>query len=285
MPSCKWCPHEQTKYVVGYRPKETIASGTHSSDKSKDSLGPVHETFFYDTMCLHCFLPVRGSLASPEVWGYNTCRCNLGVEYYAERHIKNKVSPWGANHKSRHYGCSCCGAITLKFTIIQAFDPIASKSSTTGNGNRKELALVLASKVKLEPTVTATGIRQQRLIFADTEASQQAINLVRNQPILPLPPRPKASLQSLPSPILDRIVSYVLAGTKFSHDKYIPLVKTMILGGRGSWGPFDRRAPICIRCRSKGQSWDGTSPIDHASECYFECWRYFGDGMVTLDPT
>ncbi|KAK6530722.1 hypothetical protein TWF281_007561 [Arthrobotrys megalospora] len=279
-PCNPWCGNEQTKYLVGYRQKHTASkvrspngpryihyNGSYRA--SKDGLEPAYEVFFYDTICRHCLLPLPRGRRSGQVvpWSHIACKCLTPCQ-----------SPDSLQKRS---GCHRCGVVTMKFTMIEAFEPVLLPSKVFQHLDYKiAMKLFLASEVGIEFAPTATGVLQKRLIPAHPEEVQQAIKFIRSGPIIPLPlaPRRGLNIQDLPSPLLDKIISYVLTETKFSDDpKYIAFARTVILQGRGAWD--GRGKVICIACEGEGRASKPCPMISECSECYYDCWKYLVDGM------
>ncbi|KAK6531935.1 hypothetical protein TWF694_003099 [Orbilia ellipsospora] len=145
----KWM---QGRFLAGYRDVSRNSSITQSVEKdgpmdhakidelvTTGKLEPVYEKFFYDLICLHCFrvLPrARRSLTFANGW--NT------YSYYANTCVCDR-KPFGD-------GCIRCGATTVKYTSIEAFDP-TTDMNTPGNANGKEkkgYRFYIATEHKLE---------------------------------------------------------------------------------------------------------------------------------------
>ncbi|KAF3911208.1 hypothetical protein AA313_de0210411 [Arthrobotrys entomopaga] len=125
------------RFLAGYRDISPNSSVTKSAEKNIEAmdqsqidelvaagkLEPVYEKFFYDLVCLHCFrvLPRAGrSLTFANGWNTYT--------YYANTCVCEQ-KPFGE-------GCVGCGATTVKYTSIEAFD-YPTNPNTPGRSTSK----------------------------------------------------------------------------------------------------------------------------------------------------
>lgn len=233
-----------------------------SFDPERDQ-DPIDEPYFYDTLCRHCFLPLRRSEAPRIFWSRKTCDCAQN------RPFKSRLGEPSENPILTKPGCRGCGIVSVKFTTIGAFTPVPAYDSHI------HFSLVLASEMQIGSIRPDLGERQlnryqkrlstpthrpisqhmhiqQRLIPLNPERHQQSLNIIRYEPTIPLPPKTTRGLQNLPSSIINRILIYVLQNTRYRKPRYIAEARRLIFHGWGDWSWENyRNAPTgtCSECR------------------------------------
>ncbi|KAK6523493.1 hypothetical protein TWF281_001474 [Arthrobotrys megalospora] len=225
-------PHELSKNWMGAR--FLVGDGTTPRLNSKETR-PVYERFFYDILCRHCL--------------------HLHLKDQSRKQIVPTKS-WTDNYISQH-GCVCnwtgqlgtsmcgtCGISTVKFTSVEAFDPIVEIEK--GEVTKRTYPLYLATDCRIE---LETGVRRQRKvkylerevngngiwkslawrdenIFEETEEhvpepevqrivprfpdmAKKHLEIVRGFQVRVLPPN-RVGIDDLPYSVLKQILGYVL---------------------------------------------------------------------------
>ncbi|KAK6349353.1 hypothetical protein TWF730_010101 [Orbilia blumenaviensis] len=233
-------PLEQMDNVVKFY-KLNLNNGIDSAFDPYRDQDPIDEKFFYDTLCRHCFLPIRRFDPLGNFWTRHTCTCIPPLRF---SYGKPKPSYRPTLTK---LGCHDCGVVSVKFTIIEAFTPAPAYDSHV------QFFLVLASEMEIKTVRIMPGNHTiQRLTLSRPEKAQQALEIVRYEPILPLRPRPKCGFQDLPIPIINRILFYMLYNTRYRKPRYIPEARRLIFEGRPHWNWLNHaNMPIgtCSQCR------------------------------------
>ncbi|KAK6527270.1 hypothetical protein TWF281_010458 [Arthrobotrys megalospora] len=275
-------PH--TKFLVGYREKPTIENEEPVDDQSttveqmenvvkfyrlnlnngidpsfdpKRDQDPIDEKYFYDTLCRHCFLPLRRSDAPGIFWSRRICTCAGSFH--------SRVGAQSRNPILVKPGCPGCGVVSVKFTVVEAFAPVPAYDSLI------RFSLVLASEMQIttvgtldstvlnSPRAEATTARTarrarkiERLTPLRPEKVKQALDIIRYEPLIPIPPKPARGLQDLPLPIINKILFYVLCNTRYWKTRYIPEARRLIFQGRGDWhwdNYYNEPTGTCSECR------------------------------------
>ncbi|KAK6499830.1 hypothetical protein TWF481_010187 [Arthrobotrys musiformis] len=185
------------RWRVGYKPPDlknlpNKPDSTNTPDGIPESLRPVHEAYYYASICLHCLRTTNyqmvGSLPTPYEY---SCSC----EYLSNRR-----------------GCARCGVVTIRLTRIEAFDLPSDPSLLNARTPRKQALpregfwLYLATEYKLCLSTDPNPIELRRLYPINPVRTEKFLSIVRGFTIIPLPPRPRATLQDLPYPVLQKIV-------------------------------------------------------------------------------
>ncbi|KAF3099642.1 hypothetical protein TWF102_002290 [Orbilia oligospora] len=262
--------------------KLNLNNGIDPSFDSERDQDPIDEPYFYDTLCRHCFLPLKRPDITVLFWSKRTCECAQ------KRPFKSRLGEQSQNPIITKPGCSGCGIVSVKFTIIEAFTPVPAYDSHI------HFSLVLASEMQIGsirlnpgerilnsssrrlPTSTNRPVAphlQRRLLFLDPEKHQQSLTIIRYEPIIPLPPKTVRGLQNLPSPIINRILIYVLYNTRYRKPRYISEARRLIFHGWADW-TWDnyRNAPAgtCSECR-KFKSLDRETRLRSTWRCTDDC--------------
>ncbi|KAK6512567.1 hypothetical protein TWF481_001452 [Arthrobotrys musiformis] len=255
-----------------------------SFDPERDQ-DPIDEPFFYDTLCRHCFLPLRRSDGPGTFWSRRTCICAERCPFQSKLYVQTTGPTLGRP------GCSNCGIISVKFTIIEAFIPVPAYNSHI------HFSLVLASEMQIgsyRPHLEDIRLRpgpyqrraprsrpgstsrpmtmQRRLFYLEPEKHQKSLNIIRYELLIPLPPKTTRGFQNLPPAIINRIFSYVLCNTRYRKPRYIPEARRLILQGRTdwSWNNFHNSMGTCLECR-RFKSMDREVRLRSTWRCTEEC--------------
>ncbi|KAK6512568.1 hypothetical protein TWF481_001453 [Arthrobotrys musiformis] len=125
------------------------------------------ESFFYDKLCRHCFLPVASSNIAEKVWAGIVCTC---------------WKPSSGDENSGPGRCDC--TVPVRFTLFKAFHPISVFSTVV------PFYLAIASEIKVFRVKTATGKVKSLTIPADPEGYNRSLEIVK----VGIPPRIVAGL-------------------------------------------------------------------------------------------
>ncbi|KAK6531145.1 hypothetical protein TWF281_007969 [Arthrobotrys megalospora] len=208
---------------------------------------PVHEAFYYASLCLHCLhaatYQMIGSIPTPVEY---SCSC----EYAGNRR-----------------GCSRCGATSVKFTRIEVFDlPDNRRQSLPREG----FWLYLAIDYKPSLSTNPRSSEPRRLYPANPQKAEKLLSIVRGFTIIPLPPpTPKIRLQDLPYPILRQIVLTLtpqdpLKFVKFEDSDYFCLCASycFIKAAFGKAGPLKSleylKEPWFLMCTGRKGGFNST---------------------------
>ncbi|KAK6538562.1 hypothetical protein TWF694_010141 [Orbilia ellipsospora] len=220
--------------LVGYRTKsQTPPTPGFSSKRNTVEIPiPVHETTFYDSLCRHCRLPLP--VSSSELWFGITCTCD------------NKA------RNRDHSGCSTCGAVSMKFTTIEAFEPIIYREKK--QRHLKSFKLTLATEVRVEKKFV-DGKLVDHLVDVFPDAARRNLDLVRYSRITPPPVQtlPRIAIPNLPDNILDLITGYLLENTRFDEAGFISKARRFLFQSKGVWDWYHDRADYCDECRDFSQ--------------------------------
>ncbi|KAF3909558.1 hypothetical protein AA313_de0205233 [Arthrobotrys entomopaga] len=215
--------------LVGYRTKsQNTPSSAFSSKRNTVEIPiPVHETTFYDSLCRHCSLPLP--ISSSELWFGITCTCDTKA-YYRD-----------------HSGCSTCGAVSIKFTTIEAFEPIMYREKK--QKYLKSFKLTLATEVRVEKKLV-DGKLVDHLVDVFPDAARRNLDLVRYSRITPPPVQtfPKTTIPNIPDNILDLITGYLLEDTRFDEARFISKARHFLFQSKGVWDWYHDRASYCADC-------------------------------------
>ncbi|KAK6333013.1 hypothetical protein TWF718_010837 [Orbilia javanica] len=254
-----------------------------SFDPERDQ-EPIDEQYFYDTLCRHCFLPLRRSDSPGIFWSRRTCDCAQN------RPFKSRLGEQSQNPMITKPGCRGCGVVSVKFTVVEAFTPVPAYDSHI------HFSLVLASEMQIGTIRPRVGERQlgrhesyhpsptyrllanytnlqRRLFPLDSQKEQRALKIIRYEPIIPLPPKATRGFQNLPSSIISRIIVYVLLNTRYRKPRYIAEARRLILYGWADWSWANyHNAPTgtCSECR-KFKNLDRETRLRSTWRCTDDC--------------
>ncbi|EPS37239.1 hypothetical protein H072_9098 [Dactylellina haptotyla CBS 200.50] len=145
---------------------------------------PVYERTFYESLCRHCFLPIKYPRnwtwkSRYEPWSEVTCTC--------------KTRPKFAG------GCHRCGIVSVKFTMVEVFDVFRDRApgehSDIYNIHRRSFFLYLATEYKL--VTMKTGPEKLRMLPADATGMENSLRIVRGIDVR-LMRQPRVGFQDLP---------------------------------------------------------------------------------------
>ncbi|KAF3933799.1 hypothetical protein ABW20_dc0105327 [Dactylellina cionopaga] len=158
---------------------------------------PIYERSFYETYCLHCLRPLKVQSASKglhSLWAGLTCECITS---------------------SHGGGCRRCGITSVRFTLVEAFDKIYQKNTTTNDGFIKKQShwLFLATECEIGRAAgPGATVESTRLRPRDNVGTNRALNAVRGYEVNPLPELGPVGLQDLPYEVVRQIVEYLRDG-------------------------------------------------------------------------
>ncbi|KAF3099210.1 hypothetical protein TWF569_009566 [Orbilia oligospora] len=222
------------RWKVGYR----LPPGVQDPKAIKeDDLIPIHEKFFYDSMCLHCLSELPFD-SSPGYW-----RQAQFLAYRCSCHEDGKISKGSENEKRvlvrqrgrgtcirinppaiEHRGCKSCGYVSMKFTRIEAFDFVQKKEDGTSiqNGRAEGYWAYLATECELGLSPAGyRGDEKQRMYPVRPQEDAKFLDIIRGRGygMIPLSP-PRAGIQDLPYKVLRQILGYLAQETD-PEDEYI----------------------------------------------------------------
>ncbi|KAK6508661.1 hypothetical protein TWF506_010741 [Arthrobotrys conoides] len=252
-----------------------------SFDPERDQ-DPIDEPYFYDTLCRHCFLPLKRPDVAVIFWSKKTCDCAQ------KRPFKSRLGEQSQNPIITKPGCRGCGIVSVKFTAIEAFTPVPAYDSHI------HFSLVLASEMQIGSIRSNLGERQlisssrrrppstgrpmaphlqQQLFPLNPEKHQQSLNIIRYEPIILLPPKTTRGLQNLPPHIINRILIHVLHNTRYRKPRYISEARRLIFHGWADWtwdNYYNAPTGTCSECR-KFKSLDRETRLRSTWRCTDDC--------------
>ncbi|KAK6348164.1 hypothetical protein TWF718_005977 [Orbilia javanica] len=213
------------RWKVGYR----LPPGARDpASIDENDLIPVHEKFFYDSMCLHCLseLPFDSYM---DLWrqaqflGYS-CSCHkdwkLSGESQDEKRVRFGPRGWRTScirvrpPPVEHRGCHRCGYVSMKFTRIEAFDFVQKREDGVEieNGRTEGYWVYLATECAPGPAPAGyQGDELQRMYPARPQENAKLLDIIRglDYGLIPLNP-PRIGIQDLPYNVLRKIVGYLV---------------------------------------------------------------------------
>ncbi|KAK6501500.1 hypothetical protein TWF481_009338 [Arthrobotrys musiformis] len=212
------------RWKVGYRLPPGVKDAT---DVDEDDLIPIHEKFFYDSMCLHCLseLPFysNGPYWRQAQFLAYYCSCHKDAKLSKETPEQRRVRIGPRVRRTccirvrppvvEHRGCQSCGYVSVKFTRIEAFDYVRKKEDGTGieNGRNEGYWAYLATEHRLSRSPAGyRGDERQRLCSVRPEEDAKLLDIVRGSGygLIPLN-APRVGIQDLPYKILRQILEYL----------------------------------------------------------------------------
>ncbi|KAK6543726.1 hypothetical protein TWF694_000460 [Orbilia ellipsospora] len=197
-----------------------------NGDNDRDDPTPIHEKFFYDSMCLHCLSALPSSYSVDPRHGRFVafdCKCSNIIKQ---------------NKTVFHYGCPNCGCASVKFTRVEAFNFVEkAPSDLESTFYREGFWMYIATKSRI---VRRLGVHQAygenailgnsvasmtekyRLHPVDPQLNAELLEIVRGQGynLTPLPqPLQRTRIQDLPYNVLaDIFLTLNMREKKFPKD-------------------------------------------------------------------
>ncbi|KAF3938819.1 hypothetical protein ABW19_dt0204677 [Dactylella cylindrospora] len=199
------------RWLAGYKLLEAPSSAKDNeagenlanfADVDIEDKMPVHEKFFFDPVCLHCFLPLAEPRGRYRPWFGTVCSCH---EVIIPRNSQG--------------GCTNCGIVSVKYRIIEVFDPMPP-GKATGEKRRSgdtHFWLYLALECKISPPSGVLGLDGElsRLVpipppqlSKNPNAVSTLLSIVRGYDVIPLISS-KIGIFNLPRPVLHQILLYL----------------------------------------------------------------------------
>ncbi|KAK6358227.1 hypothetical protein TWF730_007577 [Orbilia blumenaviensis] len=210
------------RWKVGHR----LPPGAQGLDEAKeDDLVPVHEKFFYDSICLHCLseLPFEMDFhfwRQAQFLAY-FCTCNRDAKrskegYQPPKPRRRTCCYRGPRVPIEHEGCQTCGYLSMKFTRIEAFDFVQERADGTRieKGRGEGYWAYLATECRMGPAPAGyRGDEKRRLWPARPEENAKFLDIVRGPGygLISLD-KPGIGIQDLPNKVLRQILGYLAAG-------------------------------------------------------------------------
>ncbi|KAK6518072.1 hypothetical protein TWF506_005234 [Arthrobotrys conoides] len=223
------------RWKVGYR---LPPGAQNSKDVDENDLIPIHEKFYYDSMCLHCLSELPFD-SGPSYWrqaqflAYR-CSCHQDGKITKENVTETRilvrqrgrgsccirVRPPSAEHR----GCKSCGYVSMKFTRIEAFDFVQKKDDGTDieNARAEGYWAYLATECKQGlPPAGYRGDEKQKMYPVRPQDDARFLDIIRGPGyrLIPLNP-PRVGIQDLPYKILRQILGYLAEDADPNGDQY-----------------------------------------------------------------